>query len=617
MIDKSEMPWAYKGTDPHEPRFVKPSHHDCLVIPSHHDCQCNPANVASEGFVQRAISDHNHALGSHNEQFRRVYDRIEQVRKMQVVPEAIEIMDEFGKIKSRINADLTAIVDGREKRILTSDDDRRYGERFYLHNKQLEELEDKLNNLAEGGTIEPVKTFTFDESDFSVSDDKFVTLKTGEVASDDANVVTGGSVYSAIENKGAEITAETDTKIGTQYQTITSETDDKISSQYQTITSETDDKFSSQYQIITSETDDNLSSQYHTITAETDYKINTTASQLRDDISTSISTFKNDVDTQIDELAKNIRSHYKYIQNEVENNTYIKLLDNYNNTVSLDGDISFKRYDFTYGGRYSGFFYYTRNSVGIDGVTIMPHFDSSSILTKFNKSVYIQNPNPYLPFQNDISNGGSGNIAIVLPIDDGTQFLSIETDFPATANAEVLYSKSESGEYTAVIKIADGDNVRYYTVSNEGILTELPEPPADTNFVSTTASVQVDNNCYVHFDFATGKVTFEDTGIMHPMVTLAPIELSNTVIVPNMLEYGDMREFVLALRMKNCMLPLSFSSFDNETIRLIDRFNIFTTENLINLSSDEYTYIRIMEVSPSVFLVEPIGGLINVTSANS
>ena len=578
MIDKSEMPWAYKGTDPHEPRFVKPSHHDC---------HCNPANVASEGFVQRAISDHDHALGSHYEKFRRVYDRIEQVRKMHVVPEAIEIIDEFGKIKSRINADLTAIVDGHEKRILTSDDDRRYGERFYLHNKQLEELEEKLNNLAEGGTIEPIKSFTFDEKDFSVSDDKFVTLKTGEVASDDSNVVTGGDVYTAIENNKAVITAETDAKIRSQYQTITAETDDKLSSQYQTITAETDDK------------------------------IETTSSQLSDNISTSISTLKNDVDTQIDELVKNFSSHYKYIENVVEDNMYFKLLDSYNNTVSLDGDIAFKRYNFTHNGRYSGFFYYTRNSVGIDGVTIMPHFEASSPLTKFNKSVYIRNPNPYLPFQNNISDGDSGNIEIVLPIDDGTQFLTIETDFPATANAEVLYSKTDNVEYTAVIKITDGDNIRYYTVSNDGSLTELPEPPAETNFVSTTASVQVADNCYVHFDFATGKVTVEDVGIMYPMVTLEPIGISNMVLVPNMLEYGHMREFVLALRMKNCTLPLTFNSFDDETITIIDRFNIFTTENLINLSSDEYTYLRIIEVRPSVFLVEPMGGLINVASANS
>lgn len=578
MIDKSEMPWAYNGKTPHEPRFVKPFHHDC---------HCNPANVASEGFVQRAISEHNHVLDSHYEQFRRVYDRIEQVRKMHVVPEAIEILDEFGKIKSRINADLTVLANGHKKRILTSDDDRRYGERFYLHNKQLEELEDKLNNLIESGNIEPVKTFTFDDADFSVSDDKFVTLKTGEVASDDENVVTGGDVYTAIENNKAEITSETDTKLSSQYQTITSETDDK------------------------------LETQYVAVDAATNAKIGAIENQLRNEINTSVVNLKNDVDTQIDDLAKNIRSHYKYIQNEVENNTYIKLLDNYNNTVSLDGDISFKRYDFTYGGRYSGFFYYTRNSVGIDGVTIIPHFDSSSILTKFNKSVYIQNPNPYLQFQNNIGNGDSGNIEIVLPIDDGTQFLTIETDFPATADTEVLYSKSENGDYTAVIKISDADNVRYYTVSNEGSLIELPEPPAELNVVSTTASVQVNDNCYVQFDFATGTITLEDTGIMYTMVTSAPSKLSNIVIVPNRLENDDMREFLLAIRMKNCTLPLSFNSFDDETITLIDRFNIFTTENLINLSSDEYTYIRIMEVSPSVFLVEPIGGLINVTSANS
>lgn len=78
-----------------------------------------------------------------------------------------------------------------------------------------------------------------------------------------------------------------------------------------------------------------------------------------------------------------------------------------------------------------------------------------------------------------------------------------------------------------------------------------------------------------------------------------------------------MREFVLALRMKNCNHPITFTSFDIETITVIDRYKIFTVDNLDKLSSDEYTYIRFNEVSPSVFLAEPMGGLINVTSANS
>ena len=176
LIDLQEMPWAYKGDDPHEPRFVKvPTPADGCPIPPPpnpeyvfpHDCDCNPEQVATLGTVKIEVDLHNRRPDAHNELFCRVYDKIEEVRKEKLHTDSIVRFDEHGAAVSEIFADARFVVNGQEKRLLTSDDDTFYGQRFYLYDKRIKDVEDLV------GTARP----TFDSEQFDVTEDGHVSIK--------------------------------------------------------------------------------------------------------------------------------------------------------------------------------------------------------------------------------------------------------------------------------------------------------------------------------------------------------------------------------------------------------------------------------------------------------
>jgi hypothetical protein len=522
---------------------------------------CDHHNVSDKQLIQLKIAEHNNTVFAHNKQFERVYDTIERVTKTCHKPSTIEMVG-LDNVRYSLNADLTATINNRKRRVLTTDDDRLYKEQFTV-------LSERIDDIVDSGINDPNKTFTFDSENFEVSNTNVVTLKTGEVAYNDSNVVTGGSVYSAIDKTISDIS----NKFDTQYQTITEETDEKL---------------------------ENLENSI-------DVKIDN-----------SIAVAKTEIDNQISDLSNVDHRHYKYILNQIEDSSYISLLDCYYNTITLDRDISFEKYSFSYIGKPSGFFYYTRNIVGIDSVTIIPDFDKSSSLSILDKPIHIKNPSPYLPIQTTATNSGDGdNLAIKIPLDNGRHFITIDTNFASTADTEILVAKADNGNYTTIVKVHESATTRYYTLYDDGTITETKAPPSNVNYVSTTETIEIDSNCSVSFNFINGALTIEKDGITYNMSVSLPSVKPNMVVMPHILENGYMREFVLALRMKNCNHPITFTSFDNETITVIDRYKIFTADNLDKLSSDEYTYIRFNEVSPSVFLAEPMGGLINATSANS
>lgn len=169
---------------------------------------CDHHNASKE-FVQRSIREHNDAVFAHNKQFDRVYDTIENVKKMKTNPSSLE-MTGLDKIKYTLNANLTATVNGQKKRILTSDDDRLYGERYYQQSAEIKELKDKL--------IES-NYYTFDANNFNVSPENVVTIKTGEISENSNQLVTGGDVYTAMSDIRSDLT-EVDTSINSELSDI-------------------------------------------------------------------------------------------------------------------------------------------------------------------------------------------------------------------------------------------------------------------------------------------------------------------------------------------------------------------------------------------------------------
>lgn len=172
---------------------------------------CDHHNASKE-FVQRSIREHNDTVFAHNKQFDRVYDTIENVKKMKITPASLE-MTGLDKIKYTLNANLTADVGGQKKRILTSDDDRLYGERYYQQSAEINELKNKI--------IES-NNYTFDANNFNVSTENVVSIKTGEISENSNQLVTAGDVYAAMSNIESDL-AEVEISINSELSDINAE----------------------------------------------------------------------------------------------------------------------------------------------------------------------------------------------------------------------------------------------------------------------------------------------------------------------------------------------------------------------------------------------------------